>query len=228
MLRPPSSMHADATTPAETSRLSRRSLFRPVGGLPLVEGGSASASTRFEACSAFTRVPACMVAESPADLAPPLAVSAVSGFVPVWGVAYRPQSFPQSASTHVVTSMNRSGCYQRLATIAGWDSHPLGKRAFPRRTSTSRGLAQGSLRSRANASPNGATSESWRSPCSPDPGDTNAEEDTGYPSRVTVEPDVQGFAPVKPGRDSPHHHQILLSQSMCSPVRFGHERRCSR
>ena len=36
-------------------------------------------------------------------------------------------------STHVVTSIRRSGCY-RLERLAGRDSHPLGRRAFPRRT----------------------------------------------------------------------------------------------
>ena len=38
---------------------------------------------RFEACSAFTHVPARVVAEPPTDLAPPLAVSTVSSSVPV-------------------------------------------------------------------------------------------------------------------------------------------------
>ena len=39
--------------------------------------------TRNEACSAFTHVPARVVAEPPTDLAPPLAVSTVSSSVPV-------------------------------------------------------------------------------------------------------------------------------------------------
>ena len=66
---------------------------------------------RFEACSASTHVPACMFAE--------LLFAALCH---------------QSTSAHVVTSMNRSGCYQPKTTIIGWVSHPLGKRAFTRRT----------------------------------------------------------------------------------------------
>ena len=62
---------------------------------------------RFEACSAFTRVPACMVAE------PPIGGPSLQG-----------------ASAHVVTSMNRPGRYQPGATVAGWGSHPQGKRAL--------------------------------------------------------------------------------------------------
>ena len=67
----------------------------------------------FEACSAFTHVPACMVAE-------------------LLNAALR----HRSASVHVVTSMSRPGCYQPKTTIVGWDSHPPGRRAFPRRTAT--------------------------------------------------------------------------------------------
>ena len=37
-----------------------------------------------------------------------------------------------------LSSMNRPGCHQPKATIVGWASHPLGRRAFPRRTATSR------------------------------------------------------------------------------------------
>ena len=44
----------------------------------------------------------------------------------------------RSASAHVVTSMNRAGCYQPKATIVGLVSHPLRRRAFPRRTAASR------------------------------------------------------------------------------------------
>ena len=62
----------------------------------------------------FTHVPACMVAEL---------LSAA--------LCHR------GASVHVVTSMSRPGCYQPKATIVEWDSHPLGKRAFPRRTERS-------------------------------------------------------------------------------------------
>ena len=52
-------------------------------------------NTRFEAYSAFTRVPACMVAE------PPKA------------------ALYQCASIHVVTSMNRSGRYQLERQLLG-------------------------------------------------------------------------------------------------------------
>ena len=68
----------------------------------------------FEACSAYTRVPACTVAE--------LLNAALCH---------------RSASDHVVTSMTRFGCYQPKATIVGRDLHPLGKRACSRRTEIS-------------------------------------------------------------------------------------------
>ena len=73
----------------------------------------------FEACSAFTHVSARVVAKPPSDLAPPLALSAVSSFVRVQRVAYRARPFYQSASIHVVTSMNHSGYYQLERQLLG-------------------------------------------------------------------------------------------------------------
>ena len=64
-----------------------------------------------EACSAFTHVPACLLAEPPK-------------------AALR----HQGASVYIVTSVNRPGCYQPKRQLLGGDSHPQGKRAFPRRT----------------------------------------------------------------------------------------------
>ena len=63
----------------------------------------------FEACSAFTRVPACMVAEPPKTALLPRC------FSPCRYLHEPPWPLPAGA-------------------IAGWDSHPPGKRAFPRRT----------------------------------------------------------------------------------------------
>ena len=65
---------------------------------------------RFEACSAFTRVPACMVAEPPK-------------------AARLPECFSPCRYLHEPPWLLPAG-----ATVAGWDSHPPGKRAFPRRT----------------------------------------------------------------------------------------------
>ena len=65
---------------------------------------------RFEACSAFTRVPACMVAE------PPEAALLPECFSPCRHLHEPPWPLPAGA------------------TVAGWDSHPPGKHAFPRRT----------------------------------------------------------------------------------------------
>ena len=73
-------------------------------------------NARFEACSAFTRVPARMVAE------PPKAALSPECFSPCRYL--REPLWPLPAG----------------ATVAGWDSHPPGKRAFPRRTEKS-GLA---------------------------------------------------------------------------------------
>ena len=66
--------------------------------------------SRFEACSAFTRVPARMVAEPPR-------------------AARLPRCFSPCRYLHEPPWLLPAG-----ATVAGWDSHPPGKRAFPRRT----------------------------------------------------------------------------------------------
>ena len=55
---------------------------RPVGGLPLSCGGSAPAFDVSRPAQRSLHVPARVVAKPPDDLAPPLAVSAVSSFVP--------------------------------------------------------------------------------------------------------------------------------------------------
>ena len=94
-----SSVHANATTPAEP--LDAVAILSNGDGLPLKRERSASASVLFEACSAFTHVPACMVAKPPK----------VARY--------------QSTSTHVVTSLRRSGCFRPSDRLAGWDSHPL-------------------------------------------------------------------------------------------------------
>ena len=56
---------------------------RPVGGLPLSCAGSASALTVSRPARRSLHVSAHVVAEPPSDLAPPLAVSTVSSYVPV-------------------------------------------------------------------------------------------------------------------------------------------------
>ena len=114
LLHLPSSMHADANTPAETGRCSRRSLPSRSAAFPYSTGGSASAINRFEACSAFTRVSACMVARA-AQGGPSLQEC----FSPCRYLHEPPWPLPAGA------------------TVAGWVSHPPGKRAFPRRTEKS-------------------------------------------------------------------------------------------
>ena len=64
LLPSPSSMRAAATTPAEPAS-ARVARFPASGSLPRDTVGSASAFARFEACSAFTRVAARMVARPP-------------------------------------------------------------------------------------------------------------------------------------------------------------------
>ena len=96
MLRPsPSSTRAAATTPAEPvgARVAR---FPTAGSLPRISGGSASASLRFEACTAFNVVAARVVAE------PPKAV--------LWR---------RSASADVVASIVRSDCYRLERQLPG-------------------------------------------------------------------------------------------------------------
>ena len=101
-------MHASANTPAEPLGACR--FFPNDDGLPRYQGGSASASFRFEACSTFTHVPACMLAESPY----------VTRFVEV---------LQQLCHLH-----HRSDCFRLERPVAGWDSHPLEVVAFSRRT----------------------------------------------------------------------------------------------
>ena len=104
-----SSMRAAATTPARPAG-ARVARF-PVGAsLPRVTGGSALASYVFEACSAFTRVAARMVAE------PSRAV-------------LLSESFGLCRYLHNPLQLLPAG-----AKVAGRDSHALGKGAFPRRT----------------------------------------------------------------------------------------------
>ena len=79
-------------------------------GLPLTQGGSAPALPVFEACSAFAHAPACMVAEL-------LNAALLSGVL-------QSMSLPPRTARPLPAGR----------TVAGWDSHPPGKRAFPRRT----------------------------------------------------------------------------------------------
>ena len=100
-----SSRHADANTPTEP--LNAVAVSSNGHGLPLNSAGSASATLLFEAGHrpkggpAFTHVSACLFARSPKV------------------------TFTQSTSTHVVTSLRRSGCFRPSDRLAGWDSHPL-------------------------------------------------------------------------------------------------------
>ena len=90
-----SSMRADANTPAETDRCLCRSL--PDHRRPSPKQRRVGFCIMcFEACSAFTRVPARMVAEPP-----------------------RAALCRQSASVHFVTSVNRPGCYQPERQLLG-------------------------------------------------------------------------------------------------------------
>ena len=86
--RPPSCRHAGATTPAGAIRCVCRLLPGPPSASPFPRWVGSRVAI-FEACSAFTRVPACLLAE------PPEAA--------LWH---------QGASVYIVTSVNRLGCYQ--------------------------------------------------------------------------------------------------------------------
>ena len=61
--RLPSSMHAGATTPADAARCTCRFSSRTTDGLPLIQGGSASALPVSRPAQRSLHVPACMVAE---------------------------------------------------------------------------------------------------------------------------------------------------------------------
>ena len=83
---------------------------QPVGGLPLITGGSASA----------------LSVSRPARRS--------LAFRPAWSLSrprrpFSPECFSPCRYLHEPPWPLPAG-----ATVAGWDSHPLGKRAFPRRT----------------------------------------------------------------------------------------------
>ena len=80
------------------------------GGLPQRFRRVGSHITRFEACSAFTRVTACTLADS------------------------LKEPFPRSASVQFVTSLNRSRCYRSERLVTGRDSHPLESTRLSRHT----------------------------------------------------------------------------------------------
>jgi hypothetical protein len=93
-----SSRHADAITPTEPLGAVAVS---PSGiGLPHNSDGSASATSLFGACSAFTHVSACLFARS-----------------------------PKVTFTRVLQRirylLHRSDCFRPNDQLAGWDSHPL-------------------------------------------------------------------------------------------------------
>ena len=92
-------MHADANTPAES--LGAVAISPNGNGLPRYQGGSASATSNFEACSTFTHVPACMFAESPE----------VTRYTRVL--------------QRIRYLLRRSGCFRPSDRLAGWDLHPL-------------------------------------------------------------------------------------------------------
>ncbi len=84
----PSSAHAGASTPAEADRCVCRLLPGPPSAFPLLQEGRLPRLS-FEACAAFTHIPARAVAEPP-----------------------KAALLHQSASVYIVTSVNRSGCCQ--------------------------------------------------------------------------------------------------------------------
>jgi len=88
-------MRAAATTPARPAG-ARVARFPAGVSLPRCIGGSALASYIFEACSAFTRVAARMVAEPP-----------------------KAALFHRSASGHVVASITRPDCYRLERQLPG-------------------------------------------------------------------------------------------------------------
>jgi len=101
------SIHASANTPAEP--LGAVTLSPSDGGLPAAPTRSASAVQFFEACSAFTQIPACMLAWSPF-------CDRCRGLQPL---RYLHDCFD---------------CFRLQWPVAGWDSHPLEDAALSRRT----------------------------------------------------------------------------------------------
>ena len=135
MLRPfPSSMRAAANTPAEP--VGACVAHFPTGSsLPRYQGGSASASYPFEACSAFTRVAARIGVLQTMSLPPSSAPTATgwndscrAGFAPAeeWRLPRRTsECFRRCRYLHHPLRLLPAG-----TTVAGRDSHPLKNGAF--------------------------------------------------------------------------------------------------
>jgi hypothetical protein len=109
-------MHAGATTPAEP--LDAVAISPNGDGIPLKRERSASAFVLLEACSAFTHVPACMVAKSPK----------VTRYTRVF--------------QRVCYLLRRSGCFRPSDRLAGWILYPLEIAVFSRHTGISRHLSR--------------------------------------------------------------------------------------
>ena len=103
-------MHAVATTPAGSAGTRVARLLPIDGGLPRYLRRVGSHIIRFEACSAFTHVTACLLAESPK------ATLSIEGF----------DGFVTSTAAPIATGWSEP--------VAGWDLHPLKTNAFSRRT----------------------------------------------------------------------------------------------
>ena len=134
--RIPSSTRADATTPAETSRLSRRSLpgrsaafpFLAEGRLPrLMFRGLLSVHSRFGPRGRW----ASYRLSSSLGRLHRFRLRARLGYR-VSCKALLPECFSSCRYLHAPLWLLPAG-----ATVAGWDSHPQGTRAFPRRTQES-------------------------------------------------------------------------------------------
>ena len=175
---PPSTFHAcrrhypGGNQPVVSSLSSR-----PVGGLPLVIGGSASAISPFRGLLSvhFAFRPA-WVAGPPSRLSSPLGrlrrfrLRARLG-CRISVAALLPECFNPCRYLH-----ESPWLLPAEATVAGWDSHPQGKRAFPRHTITrrlTRGGCAPPLRSPLKSLPRGVDATGFPPParcrdgCSP-------------------------------------------------------------
>ena len=91
--------HAIASTPAGPVEPCRSLLDQRRPSPSVRQVGSRIA--RFEVCSAFTHVMACVLADS------------------------LKEPFPRVLQSKIVTSLNRSRCYRLERLVTGRDSHPL-------------------------------------------------------------------------------------------------------
>ena len=132
--RLPSSMHAGATTPADAARCTCRFSSRTTDGLPLIQGGSASALPVSRPAQRSLHVPACMVAEL-------LNATLLSGVLQ--SMSLPPRTAPAATSRKRqllggIRTHQENAPFHGALRFSCWGSHNLPRRQFRGRENSSK------------------------------------------------------------------------------------------